>query len=100
MLRWIALIVLLAVAAIIAGTFAAAPGEVLLEWGDYRIASSFAIFLVALVALMAAAALLYRLWWTIRRAPYTLLGSRRERRMRNPFVDERNLGMNTPEGTL
>ena len=85
MLRWIALIVLLAVAAIIAGTFAAAPGEVLLEWGDYRIASSFAIFLVALVALMAAAALLYRVWWTIRRAPHTLLGSRRERRRRRGY---------------
>ena len=85
MLRWITLIVLLAVAAAIAGTFAAAPGEMTLEWGDYRIASSFAIFAVALVALMAAAALLYRLWWTLRRAPHTLLGGRRERRRRRGY---------------
>ena len=85
MLRWIVLIVLLAVAAVIAGTFAAAPGEMTLQWGDYRIASSFAIFAVALVALMAAAALLYRLWWTLRRAPHTLLGGRRERRRRRGY---------------
>jgi HemY protein len=85
MLRWIVLIVLLAIAAIIAGAFAAAPGEMMLEWGDYRIASSFAIFAVALVALMAAAALLYRLWWTLRRAPGSFLGGRRERRRRRGY---------------
>lgn len=85
MLRWIVLIVLLAVAAIIAGTFAAAPGEMMVEWGDYRIASSFAIFALALVALMVAAAVLYRLWWTLRRAPGSFLGGRRERRRRRGY---------------
>ncbi|MFO1153730.1 MAG: heme biosynthesis HemY N-terminal domain-containing protein [Rhodospirillales bacterium] len=85
MLRWIGLIILLAIAAVIAGTFAALPGEMTLEWGDYRIASSFAIFAVALVALMVLAAIAYRLWWTLRRASHSLLGGHRERRRRRGY---------------
>ena len=85
MLRWIVFIIVLAVVAIIAGTFAAAPGEMMLEWGNYRIATSFAVFVVALLLLMALAALLYRLWWTLRRAPHSFLGGRRARRQRRGY---------------
>lgn len=85
MLRWLLFLAILAAAAGIAGSFASAPGEVTLAWGDYRIASSAAIFVVALVLAMAAAAIAYRLLLAIGRAPGSLFGGRSERRQRRGY---------------
>lgn len=85
MIRWIGLILLLALIAALAGTLASAPGTMVLEWGDYRIATSVAVFALALAVVVVVAALLYRLWCTVRRAPGSLLGMRQERRQRRGY---------------
>lgn len=85
MLRWLILLVLLGAAAAIAGTFAAQPGEVMLAWGDYRVASSAAIFVVALALAMILAVLLYQILRALGRAPASLFGSRSERRRRRGY---------------
>lgn len=85
MVRWIGLILLLAVFAGIAGTLASAPGTMVFEWGDYRIVTSVAVFALVLAIVIIVAALLYRLWGAVRRAPGSLAGMRQERRRRRGF---------------
>ncbi len=85
MFRWFALIALLAIAAGLAGTLASVPGTMLLEWGDYRIATSVAVFALALLVLLVVVTLLYRMWRAVRRAPQSLIDMRQERRQRRGF---------------
>jgi Uncharacterized membrane-bound protein len=85
MFRWIGLILLLALIAGLAGTLASAPGTVILEWGDYRVSTSFAVFTLVLVVLIILCALLYRFWGAVRRAPRGLVSMRTERRQRRGF---------------
>ncbi|NJO56365.1 MAG: heme biosynthesis protein HemY [Rhodospirillales bacterium] len=85
MFRWIGLILLVAALAAVAGTLAATPGTLILEWGDYRLNTSVAIFVLAVAVLMIAAALLYRFWWSVKRAPRSLMAMSRERRQRRGF---------------
>lgn len=85
MFRWIGLILLLAVIAAIAGTLAAALGTMIFEWGDYRVATSVAVFALVLAIVIIVAALLYRFWGAVRRAPRSLAGMRKERRRRRGF---------------
>jgi HemY protein len=85
MLRWLLLIALLAAAAAVAGSFAAQPGEVALVWGDYRIASSAAIFVVIVLLGIIAAIIVYQLLLALVRAPGSLFGGRSERRQRRGY---------------
>jgi HemY protein len=85
MLRWLAFIILLVLVAILAGTLAASPGELMLQWGDYRVTTSVAVFALLLAVLLAVVALLYRLWWSVRRAPAKLAGMTEDRRQRRGY---------------
>ncbi|MBK8209523.1 MAG: tetratricopeptide repeat protein [Rhodospirillales bacterium] len=82
MLRWILLALVLGVAAWVAATLTEAPGAIALTWNDWRIDTSIGIFIAALLLLMGLAALLYRGWWALRRAPRMLGRGRDERRQR------------------
>ncbi len=85
MLRWIILAVLFGCVAWAAATLAELPATVSLNWHDWRVDTSFGVFVAALLVLMGVAALLYRLWWTVRRAPRLIDKGRRERRQRLGF---------------
>ena len=76
------LIVILGVAAFIAASLAQFPGDVSLTWRDWRISTSAGVFIAAMLVLSAIAALLYRLWWSLRKAPRMIERARRERRQR------------------
>ncbi|MFO1113745.1 MAG: heme biosynthesis HemY N-terminal domain-containing protein [Rhodospirillales bacterium] len=82
MLRWIILAVVLGVVAWLAATLAQVPGTVALNWNDWRIETSLGVFAATLLVLMGIAALLYRGWGIVRRAPGLLNRGRRERRQR------------------
>jgi len=82
MLRWIILAVVLGVVAWLAATLAQVPGTVALNWNDWRIEASLGVFAATLLVLMGIAALLYRGWGIVRRAPGMLNRGRRERRQR------------------
>ncbi len=85
MLRWIILAILFGCAAWAAATLAELPATVSLNWNDWRVDTSFGVFVAALLVLMGIAALLYRAWWTVRRAPRLIEKGRRERRQRLGF---------------
>jgi len=59
------------VAALVAAAFwlVERPGNVAIDWLGYRVETSFGILLLAIAVLVAVAALLYRLWRALRRAP-------------------------------
>jgi HemY protein len=82
MLRWGMLIIILGVAAFVAATLAEFPGDVSLTWRDWRISTSAGVFIAAMLVLSALVALLYRLWWSLRKAPRMIERARRERRQR------------------
>lgn len=65
-LRYFIVIGLLSTAAV---WLANQPGSVILEWGGYRIDTSFGVMAAALGALAVISALLYRIWLAVRRAP-------------------------------
>jgi HemY protein len=85
MLRWIILAILFGSVAWVAATLAEVPATVSLYWEDWRVDTSFGVFVGALLVLMGIAALFYRAWWTLRRAPRLLEKGRRERRQRLGF---------------
>ena len=85
MLRWIIVAILFGGAAWAAATLAELPATVSLNWNDWRVDTSFGVFVAALLVLMGIAALLYRAWWTVRRAPRLIEKGRRERRQRLGF---------------
>ncbi|MGZ8995688.1 MAG: heme biosynthesis HemY N-terminal domain-containing protein, partial [Rhodospirillales bacterium] len=76
MLRWGLIIVLLGLAAAAAGWLAQRPGMVAMEWGGYRIDTSVPVLLILIGALILVSALLYRLWWSLRRVPQTMSRAR------------------------
>jgi len=56
------------------------PGQVALNWQGYRIETSFAVLLAAVLLIAALTALTYRLWLFLKRAPKQLGGAWRNRR--------------------
>jgi HemY protein len=85
MLRWGVFIILLGLAAVIAGSVAQAPGQVSLEWGEYRIDTSVALLAVMTLVLAAVLAILYRAWASIRSMSAGLGRARQERRRRRGY---------------
>ena len=69
MLRALVYIAVLAVVIWGAASLAGHPGWVALEWGGFRIDTSFAVLLLAVALIAVLAALLYRGWLFLRRAP-------------------------------
>jgi HemY protein len=82
MLRWLIFFLLAGIVAGIAAWFANHPGQVSLHWQDYRIETSAAVALVIVLVLAAVVAALYRLWWTLLRAPRAFARAGREGRQR------------------
>ena len=56
------------------------PGQVALDWRGYRIETSFAVLLGAVIAIAVLVALFYRVWLFLRRAPGQVSGVWRNRR--------------------
>jgi HemY protein len=82
MIRWVILVAVLGLAAYLAASLAEFPGAVTLTWRDWRIDTSVGVLIAATAAAAAIAALAYRFWWALRRAPRMLERARRERRQR------------------
>lgn len=61
------------------------PGRVVLEWGGYRVDTSFAVLLGVVVLIAAAAALIYRLWIFLRRAPAQIQWAWRAKRRQRGY---------------
>jgi len=56
------------------------PGQVALDWRGYRVETSFAVMLALVIVVAVIAALTYRLWLFLRRAPKQVSGAWRNRR--------------------
>jgi len=61
------------------------PGSVSLQWGGYRVDTSFAVLLAVVAALTVAAALIYRFWIYLRRAPRRILWAWRAKRRQRGY---------------
>jgi HemY protein len=85
MLRWGLLIILIGALAVGAAWLAGHPGDVSLEWQDWQIDTSVAVLLIAAVLFAAIVAILYRLWWSLRRVPKVVGRMRQESRQRRGF---------------
>jgi HemY protein len=85
MIRWGIFLVVIGLVALAAGWLAGHPGEVTLEWQNYQVTTSVAVLIAAVLLFAGIVALLYRLWWTLLRAPRLLGRARRDRRQRRGF---------------
>lgn len=85
MIRWGLFFVIIGAAAYVAGWLAGHPGMVSLQWLGYRLDTSVAVLIAVVGLLILVAAVLYRLWWTVLRAPKLLVRSRHDRRQRRGF---------------
>ncbi|HIM42524.1 MAG TPA: heme biosynthesis protein HemY, partial [Rhodospirillales bacterium] len=61
------------------------PGSVSLQWGGYRVDTSFAVLLAIVTVLAVAAALIYRFWIYLRRAPRRVLWAWRAKRRQQGY---------------
>ncbi|MFQ5766237.1 MAG: heme biosynthesis protein HemY, partial [Rhodospirillales bacterium] len=61
------------------------PGTVALEWGGYRVDTSFALLLGAVAVIAALAALVYRFWIFLRRAPSEIRWAWRTKRRQRGY---------------
>ena len=77
MIRLISILVLSAALAAAAVWVADRPGALALDWRGWRVETTVSVALAGLALLMAAAAVLDRLWWWLRRGPL-VARSRRE----------------------
>ena len=78
-------VVVVAVLVAVAVWLAGQPGSVTLRWRGYQVDTSFAFLCAAVAAVAVAAALAYRLWLALSRAPGRLTGAWRERRRRQGY---------------
>ncbi len=72
MFRWIITLILLAVIVAAAGFLAREPGSVVVDWRGYHLEVSVAVAVLALLVLIAAVVLLFRLWWFVLRTPRSI----------------------------
>ncbi len=61
------------------------PGAVSLDWRGYRLETSFAVLLAATAVIASVAALLYRLWLALKRAPTRVGDAWRSRRRQQGY---------------
>ncbi len=85
MIRWLLFIILAAAAALAAGWITQTPGSVSLQWLGYRIETSVAVLIVALLVLVAVLLLIYRLLATVFGAPGGWTRARRRGRERRGY---------------
>jgi HemY protein len=84
---WRALLWFVQVAVVIAAALwlVDRPGDVAINWLGYRIETSIGVLVLAVVVVAVVAALLYRLWRGIRRAPRSLGAMRQSSRRRRGY---------------
>ncbi|MCW5699541.1 MAG: tetratricopeptide repeat protein [Rhodospirillales bacterium] len=82
MIRWIFTFIVIGVIALLASWLAGDPGAATLNWMGYRIETSMAVVFAVVILIVLVAAILYRIWWTLRRMPRTLWQGHKERRRR------------------
>jgi len=85
-LRTLGYVLILAVLVGLAVWLADNPGQVSLEWWGWRLETSVAILVLGAAVVLAAFAVLYRIWLAVRRAPGRMVGSRRENRRRRGYL--------------
>lgn len=85
MIRWLLFLVAAGCAAIAAGWVTTTPGAVRLDWLGYRIETSAAILVLALLVVVAVLILAYRLLATVFGAPGGFLRARRRGRERRGY---------------
>lgn len=61
------------------------PGSLVLEWQGYRVETSVAMLIGAIIAVSVATALSYRVWLFLRRAPSQLSGAWKQRRKQQGY---------------
>ncbi|MEX2450277.1 MAG: heme biosynthesis HemY N-terminal domain-containing protein [Rhodospirillales bacterium] len=86
MWRVFRILIFLVLIASAAGWLANHPGTLRFDWLGYRVDTSVAILVFAIVALTAVAAVLYRFWIDLRRAPRRVLEKIRQRRREKGFT--------------
>lgn len=80
MIRALRYFIIIAVLAAAAAWLADQPGSVSLQWGGYRIDTTFGVLAIAVGVVAVLAALLYRIWLFVRRAPGSVASSWRGHR--------------------
>ena len=85
MLRALAFFIVLGIAVWGAVMMADHPGMVSLEWGGYRVDTSFALLLAGVALIACVAALGYRFWVYLRRAPAQLAWAWRAKRRQRGY---------------
>lgn len=85
MIRALVFFLKLAILVAVAVWLADQPGEVVINWQGYRIETTVGILLLAAAILAVIAALLYRFWGALRRAPGTIGGGLRNRRRQRGY---------------
>lgn len=85
MVRALWYLILVTIGVAVAVYLADRPGAVVLDWLGYRIETSFIALLVAVSIIAASAALLYRLWIFLRRAPSRVTGAWRHKRRQQGY---------------
>ncbi len=80
MIRALRYFIIIAILAGVAAWLADQPGFVTLQWGGYRIDTSFGVLAIAVGSIAVLAALFYRTWLFIRRAPESVRFAWRARR--------------------
>jgi len=68
-MRWIIVLVVLGALSALAGWLAGEPGNLTIDWLDYRVDTNFAVLLVVVVVFTVVVAFLYRGWRSLRRGP-------------------------------
>jgi len=82
-LKFLIVIVLLVAGAV---WLADHPGSVTIKWQGYRVDASFTMLLLAVAAVAAVTAVLYRVWLFIRRVPVWVGESSKERKRRKGYA--------------
>jgi HemY protein len=80
MIRALWYFVIIAALAAAAAWLADQPGSVSMVWGSYEIDTSFGVLAIAVGSIAVLAALLYRMWLFLRRAPGSIRGAWKNRR--------------------
>lgn len=86
MWRWIAFLVVLCLLVVGVVWLVQNPGDVTLEWRQYRIDTSVGVLLVAVALFSTAVALVYRFWNFLRRAPRSIGAALADRKQRRGYV--------------
>lgn len=86
MMRALVFLAVLAVLIATAAWFADHPGTVTLRWQDWRVDTSVGVLSLGVAAVAVVAAVLYRFWGILRRAPRRLAEMRERRRRRRGYA--------------